>query len=356
MKNKNTKSSSIASIVAVTIGLAAQCVHADTNSYQDSELLAQGFLLHVTDHYVADVSGEIPVGTNWVWNEIHVIMTRDLFITNMIVNETNKIPLPTPLAGIPVPIDGYQNANISLWAVDGQGNQGASGYFYTNLLTQGSEIIVNMFPQFPPVFIPLPDGTDPNSLAVTLTGTSGGWGWSYDSVRGGIILQTEQVSTDGEYVVTDNNGDILAHGSLGNLFFAGGDTTTPAASVINPQQVGGVREVDLGANGYNYVSDQKFDSIVFRKGIAVQAKVFDVLDIGNSKLYLSGNINGGTIEVRKWNATGAMEVVPCITTTDSSGNITVITTEYLSKAVVTVLPFATKTTPSPFYLNFGVTY
>jgi hypothetical protein len=318
-------------------------------SYEDAEVLAQAFLLYDTDHYVASLWAYN--GTTGVGYSMNMVLDGNLFITNMWINNTN-IPLPQPMGGIPVPASGFQNVNVQISAVDKYGNTASQGSLYTNYLAQGSLLSLSMTPQFPPVAIQLPKGLDQGSLSVILANVGGGWGWSYDPSTGLLTIQVfDPSTTDVSYTVTGANGGLLAHGSL--PFFqptpgAGTDTN----SVFDLHNDGNVVMLPLGQNGYNYINNLHFDSMVERRNQYIQAKVIGVPDVGNQKLCIyCYNLGNGTIEVRKWTVSGAMSIVPCTVTTDAYGDTTVVTTGYVDRAVVTILPAKNTGNVVSVYLN-----
>ena len=322
-------------------------------SYENAETLAQAFLLHDTDHYVAH---------GWSYNNstgaaltMDMILNGNLFITNMMINGTN-IPLPQPLAGIPVPSAGYQDFYVQIMAVDRYGNTAAQGEFQTNYLAQGGLISISMTPQFPPVAIQLPKGLDASTLTVSIDSGFSSWGWSYDPTTGLLTISiADPSSTEVGYTVTDGSGGLLDHGVL-PFFQASPGAGSGTDSVFDLHNDGGYVVMPLGTNGYNYQMSLPFDSYVVRSNQWVSAKVIGVPDVGyQSKLYIySYNLNGGTIEVRKWSATGAMDIIPCSISNDQYGGTTVITSNYVDRVVLTVLPG--RNSPDRFYLNVGRTY
>jgi hypothetical protein len=343
------KSTVIAVMMSVGILLPATTIQAQTTTvqaqtpapqgqmYEDAELLAQGFLFHDKDHYIAYMYAYANDVSSSSFS-INMVLDGSLFITNMNINSTN-IPLPQPLGGIPVPASGYKNVQVQIFAVDKYGNTASTGQFYTNYLAQGTTISMSMTPQFPPVAIQLQKGLDPSTITMSLSGASGGWGWSYDPSTGLFTIDLYDLNTtDISYSITDNNGGLLAHGSLPffqSLPGAGTDTN----SVFDMHNDGNIVILPLGSNGYNYVNSAAFDSTVQRNDQYIPAKVIGIPDVGNRKLHVySYGLNDGTIEVRKWSATGTMDIVPCITTTDSYGDVTAITSDYVDRVVVTVLP------------------
>jgi hypothetical protein len=211
-------------------------------NYEDAETLAQAFLLHNTDHYIASLwSYNQSSGTSY---SISMVLDNNLFITNMTVNSTN-IPLPQPLGGIPVPASGYQNVQIQITAVDKYGNIASTGQLITNYLAQGSIVSISMAPQFPPTAIQLQQGLDPNTIAVNLTGVNG-WGWSYDPSTGLLTISVfDQTTTDVGYTVTDGSGGLLAHGTL-PFFQPIPGTGTGTNSVFDLHNAGGVLVLPLG--------------------------------------------------------------------------------------------------------------
>ena len=340
-------------VSAQTTSVPASVPATPGQNYEDAETLAQAFLLHNTDHYIAQLwSYNQSSGTSY---SLNMVLDNNLFITNMTVNSTN-IPLPQPLGGIPVPASGYQNVQIQITAVDKYGNTASTGQLITNYLGQGSLVSISMAPQFPPTAIQLQQGLDPNTIAVNLTGVNG-WGWSYDPSTGLLTISVfDQTTTDIGYTVTDGSGGLLAHGSL-PFFQQIPGAGTGTNSVFDLHNAGGVLVLPLGTNGYNYGNNLPFDSTVTRNGQVVPTKVIGVPDVSNqSKLYINAyNLNGGTIEVRQWSATGTMTLIPCSVTTDAYGDTTMITSEYVDKAVITVLP-AQGQTNSTFNLYVSRTY
>lgn len=311
--------------------------------YMDSEELAQGFLSHDSDHYAASLQSVQNGGGQYYY--IDMVLDGNLFITNMTVNGTN-VSLQEPLSGIPVPESGYPNAFVNVTALDKYGNTASTGQFQTNYLAEGSSIKVMMTPKFPPVAIQLEKGLDSNSINVSLTGTTGGWGWSYDPSTGLLTIDVwDPSTTDIGYVIKDGAGGLLAHGTL--PFFQpmpGAGTATD--SVFNLQNAGGYVSMPLGINGYNNANGLKFNSYVKRNGQYDPAKVIGVPDLGyQSKLYVwvgsyynGTSISNAKIEVHKWAASGPMELVPSSMVTDSYGDTTLITSNYVDRVVVTVLP------------------
>jgi hypothetical protein len=351
----------VAVIIAVGIIPLASALRAQTvpavpqgQGYEDAETLAQAFLLHDTDHYTASLYAYGPGGNGPVVS-MDMILNKDLFITNMVINGTN-IPLPKPLGGIPIPASGFQDVNIQITAVDKYGATAAqSPRYYTNYLAQGTPLSFSMTPQFPPSAIQIQKGLDPGSIVVNVTGVNGGWGWSYDPSTGLLTIQVyDPSSTDIAYTVTDSSGGLLAHDFL--PFFQqlpGAGTATN--SVFNLHNDGNVVLLSLNANGYANINNTPFDSPVQRNNQYIMGKVVGVTDVGNQKLYIyAGNLYSGTIEVRKWSATGTMDIIPCSTTFDSYGGVTAITSNYVDRVVVTVLPG--KDTAKTVYLYFGRSY
>ena len=360
---KNTMAKWIAVITAVGIISLASALRAQVatpvsggggsggQAYEDAETLAQGYLLHDRDHYVASLNSYGPNGNGPVVS-MNMVLNNDLFITNMTVNGTN-IPLPKPLGGIPIPASGFQDVNIQITAVDKYGATAAqSPQYYTNYLAQGTPLSFSMTPQFPPSAIQLQKGLDQGSIGVNLTGTTGGYSYYYDPSTGLLTIQVyDPSSTDVGYTITGGDGGLLAHGTL--PFFQqlpGAGTATN--SVFDLHNDGNVVILPIGTNGYNYINNVPFDSNVQRNNQYVPAKVVGVTGVGNQKLYIyAGNLYGGTVEVRQWTATGSMDVVPCTVTTDGYGGVTTITTGYIDRAVVTVLPG--KGTAKSVYLYFS---
>jgi hypothetical protein len=321
--------------------------------YKNAETLAQAFLLHDTDHYVA---------TAWSYNNgngmfigMNMILDGNLYITNLVINNTN-IPLPQPLAGIPVPSAGYQDFYVQITAVDEYGNPAAQGQFQTNYLAQGGLISISMTPQFPPVAIQLPRGLNGNTMTVNIDSGFSSWGWSYDPTTGLLTIQiSDPASTDIGYTVTDGSGGLLAHGTL-PFFQQLPGAGTGTNSVFDLHNDGGYVSMPLGTNGFNYQMSLPFDSDVERSNKWVSGKVIGVPDVGyQSKLNIySYNLNGGTIEVRKWSATGGMELIPCSVSNDQYGDVSVTTSNYVDRVVITVLPGTNS--PSRFFIEVGRTY
>jgi len=311
--------------------------------YEDSELLAQALLLHDTDHYIASLQAY----NTGVSLNMNMVLDGNLFITNLLINNTN-IPLTNSLAGIPVPTTGFQNVSIQITAMDKYGAQAAQGQFYTNYLAQGSLVTMSMSPQFPPVAIQLQKGLDQSSMVVNVTG-SNGWGWSYDPSTGLLTISiSDPVTTSINYTVTDGSGGLLAHGPL-PFFQPYPGSGTGTNSVFDIHNDGNVVILPLGSNGYNYINNVHFDSSVVRNDQFVSAKVVGITGIGYRNLQLfSYNLNGGSIEVRNWSATGSMNLVPITTSTDSYGNTTAVTINPVDRVVVTLLPG--KNTPASVYL------
>ena len=247
-----------------------------------------------------------------------------------------------------MPTTGFQNVNIQITAMDKYGAQAAQGQFYTNYLVQGSLITMSMTPQFPPVAIQLQKGLDQSSMVVNITG-SNGWGWSYDPSTGLLTISIfDPSTTDINYTVTDGTGGLLAHGPL-PFFQSFPGSGTGTNSVFDLHNDGNVVILPLGSNGYNYINNMHFDSSVVRNNQYVPTKVLGVTGVGYRRLYLSSyNLNGGSVEVRNWSATGTMNIVPVTTSTDSYGNTTVITVNPVDRAIVTLLPG--KNTPGTVYL------
>jgi hypothetical protein len=366
MKMKSSVKSTAVALIAVGLILLAPSAHAQVvaipvnggggsggQSYENAETLAQAFLLHDTDHYTA---------YGWSYNRdsgtsigMDMVLDQNLFITNMTINNTN-IPLPQPLAGVPVPSAGYQDFYVQITAVDKNGNPAAQGQFQTNYLAQGGLISISMTPQFPPAAIQLPRGLDAGTLTVTIDSGFNGWGWSYDPTTGLLTINvSDPSSTDVGYTVTDGSGGLLAHGTL-PFFQSSPGAGTGTNSVFDLHNDGGYVVMPLGTNGYNYQMSLPFDSDVVRSNQWVSAKVIGVPDVGyQSKLYISSyNLNGGTIEVRKWSATGAMDILPCSVSNDQYGGTTVMTSNYVNRVVVTVLPG--QNSHNRFYLYVARTY
>ena len=323
----------------------------------DAETMAQGFLAFDSTFYKVLLQSQQDNGSYY---GVNMVMDGNLFVTNMTVNGTN-VPLPEPAAGIPVPDEGFQNVSVQVTAFDKYGNTASMGQTNYPLLAQGTLITVIMSPQFPPTAIQIEKGLDQNSITVSLTGANGGWGWSYDPSTGLLTIQVwDPSTTDIGYEVIDSSGGLLAHGQL--PFFqsipgAGTDTN----SVFNFHNAGGYINMPLGTNGYNCANSAPFDSTVMRDGQYVPAKVIGVPDVGyQSKLsvwanpyFTDGTTNKIGIEVRKWAATGPMELVPSYTTTDSYGDTHTVTSNYVGRVVVTVLPGEGST---KFFLDIGRTY
>lgn len=343
-------------IAVLAIGIACvsnQMAQAQTN-YMDSESLAQAFLLRDTDHYLVYLSSWNYANGQYTSFDMRAMLDQSLFVTNLTIMGTN-IPLPKPLSGMPIPKSGYGNVNMDVYALDKYGNTGSHGAFQTNYLGQGVPVTVSMIPQFPPVALQLQPGLDPNTIQVQVSGANG-WGWSYDPSTGLLTISVwDAGSGSATYVITDSSGGLLAHGSL--PFFqpvpgAGSDTN----SVLNLHNAGGVLKMPLGANGYNYANGVHFDGSVRRKNVDVPAKVIGVPDIGNRKLYVNVyNPDGVYIEIRRWSATGTMEVVPATVTYDKYGNATAVTDGYIDKAVVTITPFG-KVMSTAFYVGVFRSY
>jgi hypothetical protein len=311
-----------------------------SHAYLDAEKLAQASLRYVIDHYTANLysSDNNGGGKGGSYFQMQMGLNTDLYITNLSVNDTN-IPLPKPLTGIPLPAAGLQNASINMVAWDKYGQVAAQGYMNTNYLAQGGRISVVMTPRFPPVAVQIGKGFDQSKLSVIIDGANG-WGWSYDSSTGLVTIYVNDITkTDLNYEIRDGSGVLLGHGSL--PWFqafpgAGGDTNT----IFSIQNAGGYITMPLGQNGGSYLSGVKFNSTVTRNDTATRATVICVPDIGNqSKLYVNTyGVSVASIEVRKWTESGSMPLVSGMLTTDPYGNTTFVTSQYLDKAVITVVP------------------
>ena len=348
----------MAALIAYNLNASGQVVAIPVSgagtSHPDAELLAQAFLLHDTDHYEAGLSAQQWVSNSWQQVEINMILDLNLYITNMTINGT-KIPLPKPLGGVPVPKYGYQSFNLNVSALDKFNNVGAHGSLYTNALTKGSRILVNMVPSFPPVAVQLPKGLDQNSIQVNITG-SNGWGWSYDPSTGLLTIYTYDPSTDVSYSVTDGSGVLLAHGPL-PFFQASPGAGTDDTTVLGLSNAGNIINLPLGPNGYNYANNLRFDSWVTRNGQSVPAKIINIPDVGNSKLYVYVNAPlGTTVEVREWTSAGAMSIVPATLNADSYGTVSLVTSVPVGKAVITILPPLGAANPNAFYVGVFKSY
>jgi len=340
---------SVRAQVAITMPANSQISgNPQGQAYEDAELLAQAFLLHDTDHYVASL---------WAYNnntgvslEMNMVLDNNLFITNLWINNTN-IPLPNPLAGIPAPTTGFQNVSIQIMAMDKYGAPAAQGQFYTNYLAQGSLVTMSMTPQFPSVAIQLQRGLDQSSMTVSINDPNG-YGWSYDPSTGLLTISIfDPTTTDINYTVTDGSGGLLAHGPL-PFFQSLPGYGTSTNSVFDLHNDGNVVILPFEQNGYNYIHDMHFDSCVVRDGQPLSAKVVCITGIGYRNLQLfSYNLNGGSVEVRNWSATGTMDLVPIQSSTDGYGNTTVITVNPVDRVVVTLLPGTN--TPASIFLYAG---
>jgi len=328
-------------------------VNATGTNYQDSELLARAFLNYNIDHYQVYFSGQNLVSNQWQYTGIQLGLDPNQYVTNMTVNSVN-IPLPHPLTGIPIPATGYQYVNVTVNALDKYGNVAATGNFNTNFLAQGGLIPVTMIPSFPPTAIQLPPGLNQSSINVAVTG-SNGWGWSYDPVTGLLTISVFDNSTSVGYTITDNDGGLIARGTL-PFFQAIPGAGTDTNSVLELDNAGGVLNLPLGSNGYNYANSLPFDGFAVRNGSYVPAKVVNVPDVGNtSKLYVYVGGPAVKIEVRQLTVSGPMTLIPCTTTTDGYGDTTAITTQYVGKCMVTILPTGTNA-PGTFFLDLSRSY
>jgi len=325
-------------LVVGIVGLTAVLGRAQAN-YTDSEALAQASLFHTVDHYSVTLQSSTSLGATWQNTIIQAMLDQNLTVTNLSVNSTN-IPLSKPLSGLPIPADGLQNVTVDVAAIDKNGVQGSHGRMSTNYLMAQTPISVTMTPKFPKTAIQLPAGLDQNKINVQVSGVNG-WGWSYDPVTGLLTIDTSwgDVPTGiVVYTVTDSDGGKLAQGTLPFFLGSSGGNADPN-SVLNLHNAGEYMAMLLGTNGYNYVNGLAYDSSVVRDGTNVAAKVITVPDIANqSKLYVYvSSQDDVTIEVRKWSATGQMQLVQTTPLYSGSG-YQAVTTPYLDKAVITVIP------------------
>lgn len=343
--------STLSLILSFTIALAASTSRAQVtatgpassgNSYMDSETLARAFLDYTADHYLVYFNGQNFVSNQWQYVNMQLTLDLNQYATNLNING-NTIPLPQPLNGIPIPAGGYQDVNVSVQEVDKYGNIAATGNFSTNFLGQGSPIPVTMIPTLPPTAIQLPPGLNPSEINVSLTGANGGWGYSYDPVTGLLTISVfGDISTDVGYTVTDEDGGLIARGTL-PFFQAKPGAGSNTNSVLTLDNAGGVVNMPLGTEGFNYGQNLPLDGSVERNGSAVNAKVITVPDVNNSDLYvylLGSNVK---VEVRQWSPSGDLQLVPSTITTDAYGDTTLITSQPVQKAIITILQTGTGT-------------
>ncbi len=343
-------------IVAALIAVSSYTSNAQSSKikspqsggFQDAETLARAFLLHTTDHYAGWVDAQQMIDQTWVPIRMRFSMGPDCLITNLVINEKN-IPLPEPIAGIPVPDSGYQGFSVSISALDHNGALASSGSFNTNALFKGDAIKIALEPDMPSFKVPL-NGTDPNSISVQMDGVDW-WGWGPDGDY--MIIQPGPFSIGATYNVVDGNGGRLAWGRIDPFK----DQVLIEDPALNIVRAGGEREARLGEYGYCWFSNQKFDCHVVRNGQAVAAKVYDVPDIGRHHLTIyANNLNGATITIKRPVPSGDMPEVPTLTTTDQYGQVMYYTKEVLDNAVVTVLPPIGKDSANQFQIQFQRSY
>jgi len=323
-------------------------------NYQNSELLARAALNYTIDHYKVYFNAQNLVNNQWQSANLQLLLDQNLYTIGLTVNGA-AIPLPQPLTGVPIPATGYQNVNVTVNALDKNGQQVATGTFNTSFLAQGSPIPVIMIPQFPQTAVQLPTGLAQGSFQIAIIG-SNGYGWNYDAITGLLTINVFGNSTDVGYAVTDSDGGLISRGPL-PFFQATPGAGTDTNSVLTLHNAGNWINMPLGTNSYNFAQGVPFDGWANRNGTYVPAKVVNVPDVNNtSKLnvYVSGpNVK---IEVRQWTASGPMTLIPCTVSTDGYGDTTATTSQYVGKCSITVLPTTTTNPPTMYLLEVSRSY
>ena len=324
----------IVTLLSVLVAMITSVSSASAQKFRDAEEMAQAFLLRDADHYTGYVNALTVENDRETYLSMEFAMSSDMLITNLSINGTN-VPLPKPLYGLPIPKAGFRSFNMSLNALDKGGYMAASGYYWTNSLLRGDKISVLMEPMMPATFVPFPT-ENPDSLMVEITGADG-WGWGYDTARGGFVLQIAAGTIGAEYKIIDPNGDILKRGMI-DMFSS--TEVVDDNSVVNVHQVGGGTTIRFGGDTYKSFRNQGFKSKVVRDGQLVSALVAGISDLNRRRLYIqSYGVAGVKVEVRRWNANSEMELVPVTHYSyGEKGGDVFYTTEYLDKAVVTIMP------------------